>query len=110
MPSIGGPGRINPCQTNPVAGARVLLYAPVLTRGAELPGRFYSGPLLPSAETTTDAMGRYRLVVAPGTYSFLADTGSGPECGWSDGNGSACPHTLLSPAQTVDLKIDHAVW
>ena len=75
MPSIGGPGRINSCQTNPVPGARVLLYAPVLTHGAEWPGSFYSGPLSPSAETTTNAAGRYRLVVDPGTYSFLADTG-----------------------------------
>ncbi|MET0604713.1 MAG: fibronectin type III domain-containing protein [Baekduia sp.] len=109
MPTIGGGNRINPCRTSPAAGARVLLYAPVLTR-ADLPGALFGGPRLPSAQATTDASGRYRLVVEPGPYSFLADAGAGPECGTSDAEGTACPHTLLAPTQIVDLNVDHAVW
>jgi hypothetical protein len=111
MPTIGPAGnRTNPCRKSPAAGARVLLYAPVLTSDADLPGSLYGGPRTPSAQATTDASGRYRLAVEPGTYSFLVDAGAGPECGLTDGNGASCPHALLAPTQTVDLNVDHAVW
>jgi hypothetical protein len=110
MPTIGGPSGNNPCLRTPVAGARVLLYAPELTYGAESPGTFYRGPRSPNAQATADAAGRYRLAVEPGTYSFLVDAGEGPECGVSDANRFACPHPLLAPTQTVDLNVDHAVW
>jgi hypothetical protein len=111
MPTVGGKGnRANACLTSPAAGARVLLYAPVLTVGADLPGVLYHGPQPPSAQTMTDASGRFRLLAEPGSYSFLVDTGAGPECGRSDADWSACPHTLLAPTQTVDLNLDHADW
>ena len=111
MPSIGPRNDpVNPCRTSPAAGARVLLYAPVLKHHADLPGSFYPGPRSPTAQATTDASGRYRVTVAPGTYSFLVDAGAGPECGLSDADWSACPHTLLAPTQTIDLNLDHAVW
>jgi hypothetical protein len=110
MPTIGGRGnQINPCRTDLAAGARVVLYGPVLTHDDLLRGP-YNGLRSPTAQTTTDASGRYRLAVGPGAYSFLADTGTGPECGLFDADWSACPHTLLAPAQTVDLNLDHAVW
>jgi fibronectin type III domain protein len=109
MPTIGDGNRINPCRTSPAAGARVLLYAPVLTHD-DLPGTLYSGPRLPSAQATTDASGRYHLVADPGTYSFLVDTGSGPECGHYDGTGAACPHTLFAVGQIFNLNVNHAVW
>lgn len=112
MPPIGGSGnQINPCRTSPAAGARVLLYTPVLTYSPDLLGTLYPRPALASAQTTTDAAGHYHLAVEPGTYSFLVDTGgAAPECGAFGPNWSACPHTLLSPGQIVDLSLDHAVW
>ncbi|HEX5923190.1 MAG TPA: fibronectin type III domain-containing protein [Baekduia sp.] len=111
MPTIGGTGDpINPCRTSPTAGARVLLYAPVLTYSAGHSGTLDGGLRTPSAQATTDASGRYHLVVEPGTYSFLVDAGTGPECGSFDANGALCPHTLLAPGQTVDLNLNHAVW
>lgn len=110
MPTIGGArNRPDPCDTGPAAGARVLLYAPALT-AQELRGTFLSDPPPPSAQATTDASGRYRLLAEPGTYSFLVDTGSGPECGRFDADWFACPHALLAPRQTVDLRLDHASW
>jgi hypothetical protein len=112
MPTIGhGGDQVNPCLTSPAAGARVLLYAPVLTHGgADLLGTLYQGPRSPSAQATTDASGHYHLVAEPGTYSFLVDAGAGPECGIFDADWSACPHTLLALTQTIDLNVDHAVW
>jgi hypothetical protein len=108
MPSIGG--NRDSCNVSPAVGARVLLYGPVLKSHVDLPGSIYDGPRPPSAETTTDAAGRYHLVVGPGTYSFLVDAGAGPECTMSDADWSACPYTLLAPTRTVDLNVDHAVW
>jgi hypothetical protein len=110
MPTWSPGDQINPCLTSPAAGARVLLYTPVVTYGPDVPGSFYRGPRPPSAQATTDASGRYHLVIEPGTYSFLVDTGAGPECGRFGADWSACPHTLLAPTQTVDLNLDHAVW
>lgn len=110
MPTIGDPGnRPNPCRTSPAAGAHVLLFAPALTN-ADLRAGPYHGPRSPTAQATTDAGGQYQLDVEPGTYSFLVDTGTGPECGLFGADWSACPHTLLAPTQTVDLNVDHAVW
>jgi hypothetical protein len=110
MPTWGPGDQINPCLTSPAAGARVLLYAPVLTYSAGQLGALDRGLRSPSAQATTDASGRYHLVVEPGTYSFLVDTGAGPECGLFDADWSACPHKLLAPTQTVNLNLNHAVW
>jgi hypothetical protein len=110
MPTIGGRGnQINPCHTGPAAGARVVLYGPVLTHD-DLLGGLNNSARSPTAQATTDVSGRYRLAVEPGAYSFLVDPGTGPECGLFDADWAACPHTLLAPAQTVDLNLDHAVW
>jgi hypothetical protein len=110
MPGRGPRDQVNPCRTSPAAGARVLLYGPVLKHHIDFPVTLYPGPRTPNAEATTNAAGRFHLVVEPGTYSFLVDAGAGPECSWSDMDWSACPHTLLAPSQAVDLNVDHAVW
>jgi len=103
MPQVGAYS--NGCKTSTVS-RRVYFYKPALAP-ADVVGTHYAGGAKPAATAQSDTAGHYKIDLAAGDYSVLAEDDGGPFCNLSSGT-AACGLTVSGGPQQYDITIDHA--